>query len=514
MTAAELRPVLMQSKRKPVSCAVGLTKDRQAVVLLDRKMKPRKLMAEFKSRAKGAGLELDMTSVRFGRVALQGEDGTAAFTVNKTAPKAMEVGLTRKLRPAGVRKVEIGVDAKLEDEDDAEDGQDAASAEDADGHKAAPGSAAGPSAAGAVGGAAAPPEPAGGEAAPAGGTPEPAGGGAGPAGGGAAQVGAAQGGPAADGGDTGPDADGAEGASADGPAGRGTPGVQAGPAGTNPRGGAADNPAGVPAGADPGAGAPGKAAVARRLAVLVQRMIAALPGNPPAAAAMRAAAVAGQAAVKSGDMAAAGQAADTLERLLGGTDGAETGGLGPGAAPAALATPGAASAQTANGRPAADGRASAQAGARPAIRHGNPVFEKGRASWVAVRAQVKRDIEAVVGKMGRWAGGDGDLKMLRDNFDPILTHLDDDLSTKLDEVARNPDGTAHAKLVGEAQEIIRRYTSYVDDEPAIALLDENPVHPVKVRKTLDAALAALSRVVGTSGGAAQPGAPAAAPPTS
>ena len=280
MAAAELRPVLMQSKRKPVSCAVGLTKDKQAVVLLDRKMKPRKLMAEFKSRAKSAGLELDMTSVRFGRVALQGEDGTAAFTVNKAAPKAMEVGLTRKLRPAGVRKVEIGVDAKLEDED--EDGQDGAGAAEADGAGggagAAPGVAAG---LGAVAGRGAAPG---------------AGATAGQASGGVA----AQGGPARGSVDAGLDAGTAGSAGA---AGRGTPAAQAGPSGEDPGGPAGnsvtdehDSPG------DAGAGAPpGKAAIARRLAGLVQRMVAALPGNPPGAAAIRAAAVAGRAAVKSGD---------------------------------------------------------------------------------------------------------------------------------------------------------------------------------------------------------------------
>lgn len=119
MSAAEMKPLLVQSKRKPVSCAVGMTKDKQGVLLLDRKVKPRKLMAELKSRAKGEGVDVDMVSVRFGRVVV--DDGTAMFTVNKPAPAALRVRLVEKLRPAGVRKVEIGVDEKLEDEGDEEE---------------------------------------------------------------------------------------------------------------------------------------------------------------------------------------------------------------------------------------------------------------------------------------------------------------------------------------------------------------------------------------------------------
>jgi len=47
---------------------IGLTKDRQAVILLNRPKKPRKLLSEAKSQAKATGLDLDLTSLRFGRV--------------------------------------------------------------------------------------------------------------------------------------------------------------------------------------------------------------------------------------------------------------------------------------------------------------------------------------------------------------------------------------------------------------------------------------------------------------
>ena len=515
MAVAELRPVLMQSKRKPVSCAVGLTKDKQAVVLLDRKMKPRKLMAEFKSRAKGAGLELDMTSVRFGRVALQGEDGTVAFTVNKAAPKAMEVGLTRKLRPAGVRKVEIGVDAKLEDEDDTEDGQDGAST--VNGAVGAGGRARGGEGAGAGGGAASPGAATGPGVTDGPGTAAGVGASAVPGGGGAA----AQGGPAGDNGATGLDAGAAEGAGA---AVRGTPDVQAGFTREDQGGPAGNSVTGEPdSPADAGAGAPpGKATVARRLAGLVQRMAAALPGNPPGAAEMRAAAVAGQAAVKSGDMAGARQAADTLERLLGGTDDQQNAG-GPGTASggsrADASMPNAAGNQpddanaAVTGGAGGAGRATPGSAAAPSTKPdgtdpanarpgpASPVVAKGRQAWLAVRTKLEKDINAVVGEVRKHFGEHGDeADLVRTSYEPIMHELDDSLLGKLDELAGAANPAARGQLALEAQAIIARYKAFADGNDIVTLLDENPFHPAPIRKTLDQALAALSQAVQAGGG--------------
>ncbi len=49
MPPAELRAALKRAGRKPASCVIGLTKDRQAVILLDRLKKPRKLLGEAKA---------------------------------------------------------------------------------------------------------------------------------------------------------------------------------------------------------------------------------------------------------------------------------------------------------------------------------------------------------------------------------------------------------------------------------------------------------------------------------
>ena len=512
MSPAEMKPLLVQSKRKPVSCAVGMTKDKQGVLLLDRKVKPRKLMAELKSRAKSEGVDLDMVSVRFGRVAVGTDDGTAVFTLNKAAPAALRMKLVEKLRPAGVRKVELGVDEGLEDEGDeeAEDGGTAAA-----GHGAGRGEAgagAGQDTAGAGGGGR-------------GGAGDGAGGGAGGEGAGTGQ--AAGPGRQAQAGPGGPDV--------------GGPGT--GDHGTGDHG-TGDPGTGSDAAPGPGAGrgAPDKAAVTRRLAELVKRMIAALPVNPPNAAEMKAAASAGYKAVQSGDLAAASQAADTLERLLGETDGGDetdpTAPRAPGAVNGStmpVAAPGAGEAHDGAAASAADnttgtvgspgggtvaplgtfpttnGASLAEAGSEaPALAPGlarrgpsDPLLAKAAQAWRATRAKVQSEITAAVKEATSHHGQDSDEgEVVRKAFESVLRKLDDRLAAKLEQAVKASDGAAHAKLVSEAQGTIKEYQTFIDGSPLVAELDKNPYHPVTVRKTMDAALAVLSKAVQGGGGRA------------
>jgi len=124
MPAAELRALLKKAKRRPMSCVVALTKDKVGVILLDRRRKPRKLMGEVRSQAKAAGLELDATTIRFGRASVDGASDSAQVNilVNKPVPGAMRMGLLPQLRAAGMQRCTIGVDEAIETETD--DGED------------------------------------------------------------------------------------------------------------------------------------------------------------------------------------------------------------------------------------------------------------------------------------------------------------------------------------------------------------------------------------------------------
>ena len=67
MSPAEMKPLLMMSKREPVNAVIGMTKDHEGVILLSKRIKPRKLLAQLKADARKSKIELDATSLRFGK---------------------------------------------------------------------------------------------------------------------------------------------------------------------------------------------------------------------------------------------------------------------------------------------------------------------------------------------------------------------------------------------------------------------------------------------------------------
>lgn len=128
MSPAEMKPLLMLSKRQPVNCAIGLTKDKDGVILLDKKAKPRKLIAMIKSEAKSKGIILDIASLRFGRAEVDTEVNSSLvqFIVNKEVAGTLRPKLLESLKKAGFQKCEISVDMKLDDEPDEDEKPEAA----------------------------------------------------------------------------------------------------------------------------------------------------------------------------------------------------------------------------------------------------------------------------------------------------------------------------------------------------------------------------------------------------
>jgi hypothetical protein len=383
MPAAKLKPLLMLSKREPVFCAIGMSKSKDGLVLLDKKAAGRKVMTMLKGLAKKEKVELDGSSLRFGSASVDTavDSALVTFTVNKDAPGPLRLGILAHLKKAGFSKCEIIVDATLDQEP--EEGE-------ADG--AAPAEGAAPAAAESA-------EPALAAAAP----------------------------------ETTEDA----------------------------------APPPAPA-APPGGDA---AALTAQLTGLVRRMMAAAAANPTGADPMKAAAVAAQNAIKSGDLATAATQIATLESLLGQAPAAGAGAAAP-AAPAAPPPPG---------------------------KMGSPVFAKARVTWVATRKKVESEIDKLHKEMMSVYAGHGvaaDLdKMFMSKVEPIMGQLDESLAEKLDEVSSNSDPATHAKLVDEAKKIIAGYESYLASEPLIASLDKNPFVPLSIQATLTASLAALSKVV-------------------
>ena len=67
MSPGEMKPLLLLSKKQPISCAIGMTRDKAGVILLDKKAKPRKMLGMLKKKAALAKLDLDMGNCRFGQ---------------------------------------------------------------------------------------------------------------------------------------------------------------------------------------------------------------------------------------------------------------------------------------------------------------------------------------------------------------------------------------------------------------------------------------------------------------
>ena len=119
MSPGEMKPILALARRgNPASCAIGLTKDKEGVILLDKRRKPKQLLAEMKKQAASLGLELETTTLRFGHAVVDTDEdaGLLTFSVNKAAPGAMRPRLLEHVKKAGFVKIEIIVDAGLENE--------------------------------------------------------------------------------------------------------------------------------------------------------------------------------------------------------------------------------------------------------------------------------------------------------------------------------------------------------------------------------------------------------------
>jgi hypothetical protein len=131
MAADKMKPLLALSKKEPVQAAIGLTSDGEGIILLDKKAKPKKVFSMLKASASKAKIQLNTSSLRFGRAEVDTDydAGMVRFFINKDAPGNMRVKLVEVVKRIPYQKVELNVDATLEQEpeDDTESEQTAAS---------------------------------------------------------------------------------------------------------------------------------------------------------------------------------------------------------------------------------------------------------------------------------------------------------------------------------------------------------------------------------------------------
>jgi hypothetical protein len=118
MTAGAMKPILAVSKREPVQAAVGLTSTGDGVILLDKKKKPKQLLAILKADAKKNHIVLQAATLRFGKAEVDTDydPGMVRFFLNKEAPGNLRAKLVLVVKKIPYQKVELNVDTSFEDE--------------------------------------------------------------------------------------------------------------------------------------------------------------------------------------------------------------------------------------------------------------------------------------------------------------------------------------------------------------------------------------------------------------
>jgi len=480
MSPAEMKPILAIAKRgDPVSAVIGLTKDKDGVILLDKKVKPKALLAMLRKQAEQAGLEVDRTSLRFGTAAIDDDGKLVTFTLNKEAPGAYEMKMVVPLRKAGYSKVAFTVDGNLENEGEPAPSQ-------SDDTPSAP----------------QPPQPTSEEpqpetapSAPA--APVPPGFDHGPLGAALAelvrqipqaaertpelsdslQLLAEQAQAALRSNDIqsatglvkslGEAVQDAMTRTQEAPATQGASAQAAEP--QTPEAG----PGETQAGATP------NVMDVKSLSQRAQRLGAMVPGAIQKAPSLRENLVKltteAIGMIKSGDAMSAALTLDVLEdELQRANDMAQTG-EGPSTS---SATP------------------NAPAGlAKPSL----DKLNKSKLAWKATRQAVETQLDQLHKKMAEAYDGHGfaaDLeKVFKSKVEPMMDTLDHSLADVLEEVANAANPGEQAKLVADAVKAIERYESYLSSEPLIRQLDQNPFVPLRMEEMMTKTLEVLSKSV-------------------
>ncbi len=128
MAAGEMKMVLAVAKQgTPVSCAIALTKDKEGILLLDKRIKPKTLAANLRAQADDLSIELDMATLRFGRATIsEADQSLVTLAVNKKPPSTLRPKLLERLKKAGYSSLELTVGDDHEEEDDSGDPKQAA----------------------------------------------------------------------------------------------------------------------------------------------------------------------------------------------------------------------------------------------------------------------------------------------------------------------------------------------------------------------------------------------------
>jgi hypothetical protein len=122
MAPDKMKPLLALSKREPVQAALGISADGEGIILLDKKAKPKRVLAMLKAGAAKAKLQLNSATLRFGHAEVDPDydPGTIRFSINKEPPGPYRIKMVELVRRIPYQKVEFAVDPSLEEEPEEE----------------------------------------------------------------------------------------------------------------------------------------------------------------------------------------------------------------------------------------------------------------------------------------------------------------------------------------------------------------------------------------------------------
>jgi len=118
MSPLEMKPLLMLSKRQPVYTAIGITGDGEGVILLNKRMKSKRVLATLKAEAAKAKIQLQPSTLRFGKAEVDTDydPGMVRFFLNKESPGNLRLKLLTVIKRVPYQRVEVNVDPSFEDE--------------------------------------------------------------------------------------------------------------------------------------------------------------------------------------------------------------------------------------------------------------------------------------------------------------------------------------------------------------------------------------------------------------
>lgn len=223
----------------------------------------------------------------------------------------------------------------------------------------------------------------------------------------------------------------------------------------------------IPPDGQDGAAQPDAQTLTKDLTGLVKQMLTVIAADPSQKAALTELATDAQANLKGGDLR---QAAASIEILR-----------------QAIQLSGA----------SASGASSATSGsADPALLQ---KLQKSRAAWTATRARIDGELQKLNKAIRDACGDDDAIEDLESRFyaavEPLLSELDETLSETLERAASADNAEERDQLIDTARKTVGRYTKFLESNPIIGQLDENPFSPLSIGKTLTGTLTTLSAIM-------------------